>query len=101
MPGKPYHGQADFLNRLMSRVNKQADSGCWIWTAAVAGDGRPTTWHPYQRRTVAAARALYELTSGDVELTGLCLISTCGNTYCVNPDHRMPIRRKDIKHAKV
>lgn len=80
---------------LLSRVHR-AD-GCWLWRGA-------TTWTPsvpgrrygyvvLKGRRLSARRLMYELFVGEPKLGRHCVVSTCGNSLCVKPDH---LKRADF-----
>ena len=76
--------------RFLSKVDKR-DSGCWLWTGAVgtAGYGH----FAIDSHAVKAHRVAYELFVGEIELLdgvdsrGTCVMHTCDNPKCVNPEH--------------
>lgn len=66
------------------------ESGCLIWTAALAGSGYPTM--TYEGRTHAPHKLMWEaanrpLTSSEV------LSRTCKDRRCILPDHAVPRTR--------
>lgn len=78
-----------------SRFNEKwvpvTETGCWLWTAAVAG-GAGGMWYGYMSvggKGGAAKRAhriSYELYKGDIP-NGMLVRHKCDNPLCVNPDH--------------
>ena len=85
MRGRP---RTDPLVRLMSKVSIQ-DNGCWLWTGAVDGKGRPS-FRPGGRATAELAyRTAYTLIVGPIP-QGLELDHLCFVPMCVNPDHLDP-----------
>lgn len=74
------------LDRLLERVDRSSDGGCWEWTAYV----HPSTG--YGMFTVKgigtrpAHRWIYEEMVGAIE-PGLEIDHLCRNRRCVNPEH--------------
>lgn len=73
------------IERLLAKVQKDPETGCWDWTAA--NDGR----HGYgmfwlEGRQVRAHRASYILHRSDIPAE-MTLDHLCRNTACVNPAH--------------
>jgi len=68
----------------MNFVEKNRDTGCWMWTGALhpAGYGRFTE----DQVIVMAHRAAYELFRGPIQ-NGLSIDHLCRVRACVNPDH--------------
>lgn len=75
-----------FLNRFNSKWKINEVSGCWDWTASVAGKGYGQIKLPGQRRQVYAHRVAYLIHKGEIPL-GKNVCHTCDNTRCVNPQH--------------
>lgn len=75
--------------RLIERFNlkyRKDDSGCWIWTASVAGKGYGQIKLPGQRKQIYAHRLSYMIHKGeDPGKKHIC--HTCDNPRCVNPEH--------------
>lgn len=75
--------------RLIERFNLKYckdDSGCWIWTASVAGKGYGQIKLPGQRKQIYAHRLSYMIHKGeDPGKKHIC--HTCDNPRCVNPEH--------------
>ena len=68
-----------------SRVTVQA-SGCWEWRYAKNKKGYGRVGLPKTRKTVFAHRLAYEVLVGPIP-KGLCLLHSCDNPSCCNPDH--------------
>ena len=82
------HPQGDPLDRLMAKVEKEPDGGCWIYVGrntkngyAVVGEGR-AGWH-------YGHRLAYERLVGPIP-SGQRLHHSCENPRCVNPSHLSP-----------
>lgn len=60
---------------------------CWEWRARQTKEhGRRYPQIRVQGKTYNVRRAIYEAKHGEVR-QGLFVVPTCGNLYCVNPDH--------------
>ena len=79
------------LEKVLARLVRE-DSGCWTWPGAQchgygycwAGDGRYLRVHRYVYQSVVGP------------IPDACEIHhTCGNRNCANPDHLVPISRRD------
>jgi hypothetical protein len=75
---------------LMQRFNEKwipvPESGCWLWTGALGGDGYGAIYSDRDRKKIKAHQAAYELYKG--ELTpGLNIDHLCRVHCCVNPNH--------------
>lgn len=79
---RPAPNTAPFKERLYSRIKKDGDGGCWLWTGSVQG-GRPTFQSGPTDRFLVRQYVLKEETG----LNGDSLRPGCGRSICVNPDH--------------
>lgn len=76
---------APLIERLMDRVHPEPNSGCWLWTGGVNGNGYGLSFLP-GGKMVTAHRAMLiahgaTLTSEDV------VMHRCDMPGCVNPEH--------------
>lgn len=78
-------GVLSLLARFQSKVMPEPNTGCWIWTACLNGNGYGSI-NVSKGRAALAHRVSYELHKGKIP-KGLCALHTCDNTWCVNPDH--------------
>ena len=84
MPTKP------LIDRFLSKVN-QKESGCWIWTGAIGTSGYGEMG--INKKKIRAHRVAYELYVGPIkelpgsDFRGTCVMHTCDNPACVNPEH--------------
>lgn len=70
-----------------------SESGCWVWMAATASQGK----YGYVRhngRNRLAHRVFYEHYKGPIP-DGMCVCHTCDVSLCVNPNHLFVGSHKD------
>lgn len=73
----------DVKQRFLQYVNKTL--GCWEWV----GNANTRTGRAYFKlngRNRIAARVSYEIFKGEIP-RGFCVLHTCDNNKCVNPEH--------------
>lgn len=70
------------LNRFLSKIIINQETGCWIWTASTRG-GYGYFWYD---KSESAHRVSYEHFIGPIP-DGLDVLHTCDNKLCVNPEH--------------
>jgi HNH endonuclease len=80
------------LERLMQRVEVDAETGCWLWTGSVMPNGYGKLTVPKGRSSLAH-RLMYEEVRGEIP-EGLDIDHLCRVRRCVNPDHMEPVSRK-------
>jgi len=71
-----------------SHVMPEPNSGCWLWTGALARGGYGKTY--IAKRTTIAHRAAFEILIGPVP-DGLELDHLCRTKCCINPLHLEPV----------
>ena len=69
--------------RFWSKV-RIVGSGCWHWTGARTSSGYGNFW--LQGKYASAHRMSWLLNQGNIP-NGLCVLHSCDNRRCVNPDH--------------
>lgn len=74
----------DPLERLLSHVIPEPNSGCWLWDAADNGRGYGVAW--YNGGMKPAHRVIYALLRRPLT-PDIVLDHTCRVRSCVNPDH--------------
>lgn len=77
-----------YVARFMQKVEVDATTGCWNWTAATvtAGYGKVTNGLGRPARSLYAHRVSYEIHREPIPM-GLVIDHLCENKRCVNPDH--------------
>ena len=85
--------------KFWSKVDKDAPGGCWLWTGArrKARNGTNSDGMFQMRQETARsyhAHRIAWILSGRKLEKGKMLYSTCGNSLCVNPDHRVQEPRR-------
>jgi len=70
--------------RFWAKVNKEADNGCWEWTAATSNKG----YGQFGVNKIAKSthRISYIIHKGEIP-GGLMICHTCNNPPCINPNH--------------
>ena len=76
------------ITRFEAKVMPEPNSGCWLWTGAIAGNGYGNFWHDGGH--LSAHVFAYRTFVGDVparkELDHLCRVRSC-----CNPAHLEPV----------
>ena len=87
--------------RFWQKVSKERD--CWEWTANKNNKGYGMfSYRPIRRHKVLAHRLSYEWAKGSIP-EGMCVLHTCDNPGCVNPEHHWLGNKSDNAkdmHAK-
>ena len=78
--------------RLMTHSIPEPNTGCWLWTGALEGDGYGLM--KVNRRMVRAARASYETFVGPIP-EGLTIDHLCRQRCCINPEHLEPVTNRE------
>ncbi|HHK9512439.1 TPA: HNH endonuclease [Morganella morganii] len=79
--------------RLMSRIEMDDKSGCWVFMGGRdrCGYGRIKVG-PHN---LGAHKVAYLMLVGDYDQTNLELMHTCDNPACINPEHLIPATHKE------
>ncbi len=87
------------MGLLMNRVKASVveDGDCWRWTGAMSNGSSPVVW--WQDKVMAVRRIL--LAERDVSLSRKVASTSCGNLYCVNPDHLVAATRRTVSRRTV
>lgn len=88
----------DPMERLLARVEKVTESGCWIYMGSLnkLGYGRMSIGSRTdgtQRKAASVHRIAYELLRGPIP-PGLDIDHLCRVRCCVNPDHLEPVSER-------
>lgn len=78
--------------QLSTKIHKDADTGCWLWTAAINNMGYGTL--AYRQVRYYAHRFSYEMFVGPIP-SGLVLDHLCRHPSCVNPDHLEAVTQQE------
>ncbi|MFF3324934.1 HNH endonuclease signature motif containing protein [Streptomyces sp. NPDC002889] len=78
------------IERIAERIEKDASSGCWIWTGIRNNKGYGRLYIGESGRQELAHRLSYEHHVAPIP-DGLVLDHTCRNRACVNPEHLEPV----------
>lgn len=92
MTGGVTNSRGTIEQRLMSRVLKNENTGCWIWTGALSAGSYGSIFH--EGRMQKAHRVSWRLNRGEIP-DGLDLDHLCRVRRCVNPDHLEPVTRSE------
>ena len=86
-------GDPQLPARFWAKVQPDPDSGCWVWTAAVANRYGQVSIGGKRHRP---HRLTYETLVGPIP-EGLTIDHLCRNKLCVNPRHLEPVTTGENK----
>ena len=75
------------LNKLLNKIVVNPVTDCWEWQAGTNNIGYGMIRDGSKMRT--AHRVSYEEHNNVQIPIGKCVLHTCDNTKCVNPDHHL------------
>lgn len=81
-------------DRFWSKVSPEPNTGCWLWTGSVTGNGYGKIQGNRRGELKSAHRWLYETVKGEVA-SALDLDHLCRVRSCVNPEHLEPVTRSE------
>lgn len=79
-------------SRLLSKVEKDLETGCWNFTGSRLPSGYGILWNG--KRPTGAHRISFQLFRGEIPLS-MEIDHICNNRACVNPDHLQAISHKE------
>lgn len=84
--------QVSALSRLLAKVSKNPETGCWMWNGCIHRLGYGA--FRLNGKIIGAHQAAYALMVGDVP-NGHELDHKCRNRSCCNPDHLEPVTHEE------
>lgn len=85
--------QRTMHEKLEARIERDPNSGCWLWSGNIKKSGYGYVWLSATKRA-CAHRYVYELHRGPVP-DGLQLDHLCRTRCCVNPNHLEPVTARE------
>ena len=84
----------DLLKRFEEKIEMIPECGCWIWIAAVQGDGYGVIKTGHKNKQSVAHRISWQLYRGSIP-KGILVLHKCDTPACVNPYHLFLGTHKD------
>lgn len=82
---KNYLNNRELITRFWDKVDKNETDECWNWKAGTQSKGYGS-FGIGNGNTALAHRVAFELAFGE-NLEGLCVMHSCDNRICCNPNH--------------
>jgi len=76
----------NLIEKFEKRVFPEPNTGCWIYSTSEVKTGYSIVFNYIQGKNTSAHRYSFELYKGSIP-EGLCVLHSCDNRWCVNPDH--------------
>lgn len=83
------------VERFMSHVSPEPNTGCWIWTGAIDSRTGYAIFAPSGAHAARASHFAFALRFGRRPSKGLDCCHTCDHRFCVSPDHLFEGTRSD------
>lgn len=90
----PISSITDDCEYIFAKSIPEPNSGCWLWTGSVNGDGYGTAWRPlWAKKYQLSHRVAYKAFKCDPKEK--VVAHKCDNPICCNPDHLFAATQKE------
>ena len=90
---KSFNYRKPLIERLMSKIEVDENSGCWIFIGSKDRCGYGMI--KIGRHNLGAHKVAYLMLVGDYDQSNLELMHTCDTPACINPKHLIPATHKE------